>query len=344
MGTSWPRAWRVPVKLAGIKQVPEDFQVTELLPFSPSGEGEHVLVRIEKVNQNTATVAHQLALFADVSDRAVSWAGRKDRRALTQQWFSVHLPGRRDPPWQAFNFPGTRVIETGRHHRKLRPGTLAKNHFSIFLRNVETDRDALVAAMGRIANEGVPNYFGPQRFGRDGNNLMAARALLLDRKPVRSRNKRGLFLSAARAWLFNCVLAERVFGGSWNTLLPGELVSLVGSHSCFLADEIDSALLRRLAEWDISPSGPLPGKERMCPINLAGEIERAVLNREREMVDALIQFGLTSARRSLRLRPELLKYYCEQGNSWRLDFDLPPGGYATAVLREVVAVEDDVHA
>src|SRR5476651_2514717 len=148
-----------PLSTGKLKANPEDFIVEEDLGFEPDGEGEHLLVRIRKNGCNTQFVAEQLARFAGIPARSVSYAGLKDRHAVTEQWFCLHLPGKETPEFSLFQLAGCEIIQITRHRRKLRIGTLKGNAFMLVLRDI-SDRDAVEQRLALIARAGVPNYFG----------------------------------------------------------------------------------------------------------------------------------------------------------------------------------------
>ena len=328
-----PFAFGGPGCRALLRSEPEDFQVDEVTLVEPDGKGEHVLIRIEKRNANTDWVAGVLARHAGVPPRDVSYAGKKDRRALTRQWFSVRLAGKPEPDWGALESGDIRVLETARHGRKLRTGALRGNHFVIRARSLKGDTDRLQDRMQRLTEFGMPNYFGEQRFGRDNSNIIGAQAMFTGLAGRLSRQKRGLYLSAARSLLFNRVLAGRVAAGTWNRPVAGERLMLDGSRNSFKPDCIDSEILQRIAGMDIHPSGPLWGRGRL---QVDGEVERLEL----EAVAALGEFrkgledcGLKQERRALRARVSHFSWTIT-GNELVLAFYLPRGSYATALLRE----------
>ena len=228
-----------------------DFHVTELPLIEPVGEGEHAWLRVRKREENTATVAGRLAQLAGVPLRNVGYAGLKDRNAVTEQWFSVHLPGRADPDWRALESDRITLLQHTRHTRKLRRGALQGNAFRLRLRELSGDVDVLSSRLQQVAAEGVPNYFGEQRFGRDGSNLQTADRLFSNPRLRLSRNKRSLALSAARSLLFNQVLSARVAAANWNVPLAGDAMQLHGSHSYFIAAAIDADLSGRVAAQDV---------------------------------------------------------------------------------------------
>jgi tRNA pseudouridine13 synthase len=191
-----------------------------------------------------------------------------------------------------------------------------------------------------LRERGAANYFGPQRFGHDGNNLHHAQSMLLDGKRVRERHLRSLYLSAARSALFNQVLAARVRDGSWDTLLPGEAVMLDGSSSWFLSDTVDEQLRQRLAAFDVHPSGPLVGDGDTPATSAAAKTENDALSDCEEMLGALRATRMEPARRALRVTLVDLQVRQAPGEGWWLEFSLPAGAYATMVLREIFNVLD----
>jgi tRNA pseudouridine13 synthase len=328
-----PHAFGLPQATGCIRACPEDFRVDEIPLVEPDGEGEHVLLDIEKRNSNTDWVAKQLARLADVPNRDVSYAGLKDRNAVTRQWFSVRLAGKPEPDWRSLDSDDLKVFGAQRHSRKLRTGALRGNRFLIRVRDLTGDLDALEAHLRHIQEEGVPNYFGEQRFGHDGGNLAAAQALFAgDRKRV-DRRLRGIYISAARSLLFNQVLARRVEQGSWNRLLEGERVMLDGSASSFHAEQIDAPLLGRLQEMDVHPSGPLWGRGRSDVTAEAAEVEQRALAGFESWQQGLERCGAELGRRALRA-PVRDMIWSKEGDQMTLGFVLPRGSYATAVLRE----------
>lgn len=325
--------------LAGrIRAVPGDFEVDEILGYGASGAGEHAWLRIRKTGRNTHDLARLLARHAGVPQVAVGYAGLKDRQAVTTQHFTVHLPGRPDPDWSGLDAEGVEVLETSRHERKIRRGALRGNAFTIRIRDAAGDRALAESVVATIVGKGVPNYFGPQRFGRDGANLQRVVRLFggAGRRP--GREQRGLLLSAARAQLFNSVLAERVGRGDWNLPVPGDVFLLAGSQCQFAFDPDDGSIPERVAAMRIHPSGPLPGRScrSLEPDDQVGELERAVLAPWHAWVDGLARFGLDADRRALRLVVEGLSSEWS-GADLLLRFSLPAGTYATTVLRELVS-------
>ena len=331
-----PHAHGQPRLRGRLRAVPEDFEVREELGFALDGGGEHAWLRVRKRDANTDWVARRLAERAGVPVGAVGYAGLKDRHAVTEQWFSVHLPGRPEPDWADIADPDFAVLEAVRHSRKLRRGALKGNAFRIVVGDIDGDPAELAERLDLIAKIGAPNYFGDQRFGRDGGNLERAEAMFRGEEQARDRHRRGLYLSAARSALFNAVLARRVAEQTWNRLLPGEVLMLAGTHSFFTAAEPDDALHRRVTEFDLHPTGPLWGAGELPSLGPARQLEEAVAATLPTFRDGLISVGLKQERRALRLIVRDATLVFPDARTAALSFSLPAGAYATTVLRELV--------
>jgi len=317
-----------------LRTTPEDFVVDEELGFVADGAGEHVFLRVEKRGANTDFVAQELARHAGVAAEAVSYAGLKDRHAVTRQTFSVHLPGKKpEPDWSALAHAEFRVLSAARHGRKLKRGALKGNTFSIVLRDVVGDRDAVGVCVAAIAAAGVPNYFGEQRFGRGGANVARALAMFAGRRVP--RHERSLLLSAARSHLFNGVLAARVEGGTWRTPLAGEVWMLAGTHSIFGPEAMTPELQRRFVDGDIGPTGPLWGRGALRSIDEVAAIENAIVAPHVALAAGLEAAGLNQERRALVLHPQEFTVRWLSDRDLQLGFSLPTGAYATTVLREL---------
>ena len=329
-------AWGGPAVSGRLRTCPEDFCVRELPLVEPTGEGEHVCLLIRKRQENTDAVARLLAQHAAVPQRNVSYAGLKDRHALTEQWFSVHLPGKREPDWSELESATITLIRHLRHSRKLRRGALKGNAFRIRLRQVEGDRPVLEQRLEQVAAAGVPNYFGEQRFGRGGSNLRTADRLFSHLAGRLSRHQRGLALSAARSFLFNQVLDHRVREQTWNRAIPGEALQLDGSHSYFVAGTIDQELERRIEAQDVHPTGPLAGRGEVPVKGDCLRLEETCLAPFETWRHGLDAAGLRHERRALRLIIDELVWSWVEPGCLELNFSLPAGAYATSVLRELV--------
>lgn len=335
-----PLAFGAPLLTAAIRTVPEDFQVDELPAFEATGEGEHLLLDIRKRGANTVAIAKRLAQWAGVPEMGVSYAGQKDRHAVTTQRFSVHLPKRVAPDLAALESEEMQVLASTWHNRKLQRGALAGNRFKLVLRDVQGDQQAIAERLQTIAARGLPNWFGEQRFGRDGGNVPAALQMFAGRR-VR-KDQRSMLLSAARSALFNRVLAARVEQGNWDTPLEGEVWMLDGSRSVFGPEPMSDVLAERLARFDIHPSAPLWGVGELRSTGAARALEDHALSDEQAIAlrAGLEQAELKQERRSLRLRPALMQHAWLDAQTLEISFALPPGCYATAVLHELGEVVD----
>ena len=325
-----------PLATAILRATPDDFEVHEVLGFKPDGEGEHALILIQKRNTNTEWLARQLAKFADVKQVDIGYGGLKDRNAVTSQWFSVNLVGKSEPDWAQLNSTEMRVLCVARNRRKLKRGAHHGNRFTITLRDLHGDTPELEARLQAIRAQGVPNYFGEQRFGIAANNIKQARAMFAGEIQVGDRHQRGLYLSAARSLLFNAVLSRRVTERSWNSALPGDALMLEGTHSFFVTDAIDLTLVQRLQSGDVHPTGPLWGQGEPPVRGAARVLEHEVLSEHGLFRSGLEQAGLDQERRALRLRVDSLSWKFGPEGTLRLEFMLPSGAYATSVLRELV--------
>jgi len=306
-----PFAYGGPLAQVRFREQPEDFQVTEDLGFVPEGEGEHQYLHITKRGANTEWVAEAIARFAGVKPQDVGFCGLKDRHGIASQWFSIYFPKGEVPDWRQLGVQtGTDldVTDVTAGRRKLRRGQHAGNHFVIVLRTSSPlEQSVLEQRLAQIAAAGVPNYFGEQRFGRQGSNLGAAARWLEEGVPLRKLGPKGMIMSAARSHLFNLVLAARVTRGDWNRSLPGDLSP--------------------------QPTGPLWGRGRPLVNDETLAVEQDALAPLVQWQQGLEHCGLQQERRPLVLSPCHMRWLVT-GDKVELAFFLPPGQYATCVLRE----------
>jgi len=274
------------------------------MDLKPSGEGEHLWLLISKRDQNTAWVAGLLAKLAGVKRNDVGFCGLKDRFAVTSQWFSLYLPGR-DLDLSCLKHDDFQILSAARHTKKLRRGMHQGNKFQIILRDFSVDETALQDRLNVIQKCGMPNYFGEQRFGHQGNNLREAQALISADKLKGNRHGTGLYLSAARSWLFNLVVEKRISENQLYQTSEG------------------------------GDTGPLWGRGRSPVGGVIGEIESHVLAPWHDWCYALEHAGLTQQRRSVLVRPENIVSDWIERDQLKLQFSLPKGCYATVLLREI---------
>lgn len=362
-----PQPMTPPIKQALYKAKPEDFVVNERLEVDFTGEGEHLWLHIKKSGINTAYLAKLLSEWADIPLRDVGYSGLKDRLALTTQWFSLRLPKKQKPdsdfaPVDIKEHETVKIIAEHWHNKKLNRGTHNANQFVITLRDIEFakdqtlgDKSSVEQHLQTISKTGVPNYFGPQRFGFGGNNIREA--LNLFARPLKStssakkKNKRksavreqnSMELSAARSLIFNQILAARVQDGSWNTGLNGEVFNLNGSGSIFASEHMDETLQARLASGDIHPTAVMWGAGNDKVAGDAAELESTVVQQDAllaALATGLEQREVKAQRRALRLPVEDLswRWADEQDGEQTLvlSFKLTTGSFATSVLASVV--------
>ncbi len=323
-----------------IRSTSEDFQVDEIQQFTPSGKGEHVWLHIKKTGENTDWVGGLLAKIADVPRKDVSYAGMKDRHAVTTQWFSVQMPGREAPDWKVQLSDSIVVLDEQRHDRKLKRGALKGNAFKLVIRDFQgggsnqENEEELKASIARIVEQGIPNYFGEQRFGHDGLNIRKAQQWFKGELKVKSRPKRSIYLSAARSWVFNHILSERIKDDTWNKAVQGDVFMLDGSNSCF-SEDVDDEIIQRLQNQELRITGALWGRGELGSQNEIAELENKIASEFKTLCEGLEKHGLKQERKALRLSVKDLDYSFIDKGVLCLTFSLPAGAYATSVLSEI---------
>ncbi len=339
---NWHYLHGEPTVSGRLKAEPEHFIVREDLGFAPGGEGEHIFLHIRKRGQNTQWIARDLAKLAGVAQRDVTWAGLKDRHAVTEQWFGVHLPGKEMPDFSPLESDDVQIMAIARHNKKLKTGALKGNWFELTLIELDGEGD-LDARLQAIGKRGVPNYFGDQRFGHNGGNIEQARAMF-GGKRIKDRNKRSMYLSAARSYLFNLAASQRLAEGRGEQLLNGDCVMLAGSQSFFTLNDdnpLNEDIQARFASGDIRLSAPLWGRGRLLAEDEAGTLEQTALEGQQALMAGLEANGLKQERRALLLKPEQLSWQ-RDGDRLTLSFWLPAGTYATSLVRELIK-EKELH-
>ncbi|MDX1352023.1 MAG: tRNA pseudouridine(13) synthase TruD [Thiomicrorhabdus sp.] len=370
-------AYGKPLFKGELKTIPEDFKVTEISASQLTGEGEHLWCWVEKRGQNTDWVAGMLAKWAGTAKHNVGFAGQKDRQAVTQQWFSIQLPGKADPDPQTLDIDGVRILKMQRHNKKIQRGALLGNRFELVIRNiscctevlaVEEIKRALQTRLETLQKHGVPNYFGQQRFGREGNNLVQGEKLLLtglgkqDRRTRRGAKRKGgnhnqqsLYISALRSWMFNELLSLRIHQNNWNQVVKGDILQSANSEAVLLV-EPEQNLARLQASIDANEwliTGGLFGDGILPTMEDAYKLEQQVVQKYQAWCDALSANRVKQDRRALTLMPQELSWSFDElaepadiksnqqdSNSLtlKLSFTLPAGSFATMVLREIVQV------
>ena len=371
-----PQPTQPPLAQATYKAHATDFLVNEILPLDFTGEGEHLWLHIEKLGMNTAYLAKLLSEWAESPLRDVGYSGLKDRHALTTQWFSLRIPKKQLPesefaPVDISANESLTILAQQWHNKKLNRGTHKANQFIITLRDIqfadlevtaseqdlsakESDKSAVEQHLANISTTGVPNYFGPQRFGRNGNNVREALALFArpvpESRPNPKKSKRkqapreqnSMELSAARSLIFNEILAARVRDGSWNTGLAGEVFNLNGSGSIFASEVMDDTLQARLSSGDIHPTAVLWGVGNDKVSGVAAAIENEIVQNDpllHQLATGLEKRDIKAQRRALRLPIEELSWEWQDIDNEPilvLSFTLTTGSFATSVLASLV--------
>ncbi|QLB19599.1 tRNA pseudouridine(13) synthase TruD [Mannheimia granulomatis] len=330
--------YSAPQVLGRLKAEFTDFIVREELGYDLAGEGEFVIVKIRKTNANTLFVGEKLAKFVGISEREMSYAGLKDRHAVTEQWFCLHLAGKETPDFSTFKCEGVEILEVTRHNRKIRVGSLLGNHFELLLRDVKENED-LILRLHQLQAVGFPNYFTEQRFGRDGHNLTQALRWARGEITVKDRKKRSFYLSAARSEVFNLVVSQRIADGLMNKVLENDYVQLAGSNSffCVKKEEVEETQLR-LTQNDVLLSAPLIGEKSLEAV--ANPTERQIIEQHATLVELMKKERMNTARRAMLCKPKNLTWQFEQ-EGLRLTFFLESGSYATGLVRELIQLAEE---
>jgi tRNA pseudouridine13 synthase len=337
MSKSLQYLYTQPQSTGQLRSEMSDFKVFERLPFEPCGEGEHIFIHIRKTGANTLVVARELAKYFKVKEGLVSYAGLKDRFAVTEQWFGIHLPGKTVYDLSNLAIEGVEVLSVKRHNKKLRIGALSGNRFELVLRKVSNIDDVL-RRWAAVSQFGVPNYFGEQRFGINGGNLDRALELFQGKK-VKDKKKRGLYLSAARSEIFNQIISQRIENNQFESLSIGDVFMLSGTQSVFLAEAIDKTIMQRFQEKDIDLTAALWGAGELMSQGESQQLEQEIANEYSDFCQGLVKFGLKQERRRIRL--SLTEGQITSGNDTiTLSFFLPSGCYATTILRELINYQD----
>ena len=327
-------AYGRPTTNGQLKAKNSDFKVDEIMPVQTSGEGEHLWLKIEKDGSNTDWVAQTLAKHVGLKSMAVSYAGMKDRHAVTTQWFSLHLPGMEDPDFTSLVSDEFKILEQYRHDRKLKRGALSGNKFKLRITELKDDVAEIEERLQKIKLFGVPNYYGEQRFGRDMGNLHKAERMFKGELKKLKKQHRGLYLSSARSWIFNQLLSQRIQQNTWLEPMQGDVFMLNGKSACF-AEEVNDEIRERLGNAEINLTGCLWGEGESMATADAFALERSIADEFKPLAEGLESARLSQERRALRLMPNNLNWEIN-GDVLEMEFDLPTGAFATMVLRECV--------
>jgi tRNA pseudouridine13 synthase len=335
-----------------IKTEPEDFEVEEVPAYPPCGQGDFLYLWVEKRSMGAEYFVRQLARRLDIPPGEVGTAGLKDRHAVTRQMVSV--PAGVESRLGQVDGDGIRLLKVDRHTNKLKPGHLHGNRFRVLIRDADAQAgERLVPLLERLRRDGLPNFYGPQRFGRDGETVRLGLAMLLPlgrgqettpqrgettpqrEKKVRNPFLRKLALSAAQSVLFNHYLARRMADGMFRRVLPGDVMAKWPFGGLFVAEDVAREQARFDARETVT-AGPLFGRKTFAAAREAAEREATVLQECRVTPQSFHGFGklLQGTRRHNLIYVDDLQAEVE-ATGVRLRFTLPAGSYATVLLREI---------
>ena len=344
-----------PTVSAKLKVALTDFKVEENLAFRPTSSGEHIFLKVKKINLTTLDVVRKISQITGLKMSAIGYSGMKDKRGECVQWFSIPLQEKLENLIASLENDQLMVLTKQLNARKLKIGSHKENHFRIKLRDCRGGKSEFEKRLHRLMERGIPNYFGVQRFGRGMSNIRAMMAIaqeapnLSDSKFLRTHQakpqiKRGILISAARAYIFNQVLSARLNSGNWTEYVPGDVVNLDGTDSYFSVakGQWDEILEERLNNFDIHISGPLAGiiakQYKYITKSKAADIEDVALKKFKPLLKKLSEMNVLASRRPMRFLPENLRWSWSGDNILDLSFSLRRGSYATSLLREVCLI------
>ncbi|MDH4302317.1 MAG: tRNA pseudouridine(13) synthase TruD [Nitrospira sp.] len=324
-----------------IRTVPEDFHVEERPLYLPCGEGEHLYVRITKRGLSTPDLVRRLSSSLGIKAQAIGVAGLKDARAVTTQMVSLQGVTPEQVAGLKLDDMVLNLQVLGRHRNRLRTGHHAGNRFRLVIRQVaDHAAEAVPVILQQLSTRGVPNYFGPQRQGKKGDNYEVGAALLHDarRRERMNRSQRIWYLNAYQSFLFNGMLARRI--DHLDTVFVGDWAMKSENGACFLVEDAEKEQ-SRADRFEISPTGILFGSRVSWADGEPGRIEEAVIAEAGTTKEALIAAakacGFRGERRAFRVPLTELDWSLND-DALTLSFSLPPGAYATSVLRELMKV------
>jgi len=312
-----------------LKHSIDDFRVYEELGFEPTGEGEHLYLFIEKRDTTTDSVTQNLARHYGVKPYHIGDCGLKDAKAVTRQWFSIHLAGLKDFPEDPISDDFI-ILKKDWSLKKIKKGIHKGNRFDLIVREISGDKDEAIKQLEKIKNHGFANYFGEQRFGKGLKNVDNAMDAFTHGKKL-SRSKKSLYLSSLRSYLFNKILRNRLNSYEWQAPIEGDCFMLNGTRSIF-CDELSDEILQRYLEGDIHSIVSLAGEGDNIMSKTALNIENDVINEHMDMLDILLAQGLVKDKRATRQMLNNLSYEFND-DALTLSFYLPKGCYATTVMK-----------
>ncbi len=341
--TNFHYLYGVPKSRGVLKSIPEDFIVKEDLGFELTGEGEHIFIEVQKTGANTMFVAEVISKFLKMHPKFITHAGLKDRHGVTQQWFGIHLPGKETPDLLALQHPEFKVLQQTRHNKKLKIGALAGNFFELIVRNIDVASD-LEMRLERIKTEGVPNYFGEQRFGHDNSNLLKVMAWSQGLARIPDRSRKSFFLSAARSYLFNKIVSARIQNNTYAQPLVGDQMQFSDGNSYFKATADQLADIQaRFEKGLLRITAPMIGKGAWKDTDASEDNHVALFEQSLATLYpqllSLLEKETETQRRAISVIPQDLSWEWHDAETLQVRFYLPAGSYATSVMREIVLTE-----
>lgn len=325
-----------PTSSAKLKAKPEHFIVKEELGFDFTGSGEHVMVKVRKTGENTMFVANELARYCGVKSKDIGWAGLKDRHAITEQWLSIHMPKSDVPDFSAFEkqYPSIEIIDVAKHNKKLRPGDLIGNYFDIILSET-SNIEALEEKLQLVSQNGVPNYYGAQRFGKEGNNVEEAKRWGRDNVRTRNQNKRSMFLSSARSWIFNQIVSRRIEQGLFSTIILGDILNVAEQSTCVVEQSNLTQSQQHLEAGTAQITSALAGDNQLPTLLDALQLEQEVVDSEPDLMALIRGNRMRHDRRDIMLKPSEFEFQIKD-DQIVLHFYLSSGSFATSITRELI--------
>jgi len=318
-----------------LRTVPSDFQVDEVPLYLPSGEGEHLYLHVRKTGHTTAHVLRELGVQLGLRPQDIAAAGLKDRHAVTTQWLS--LPGKAERRLSGFSLPDVEILQVSRHANRLGMGHLKGNRFTVRVRGAEGTAALAAATLAELTRLGIPNYFGPQRFGLGGLNAEEGLRVLRGESKLRDPAVRRFLVSSVQSLVFNRFLALRLERGLFAALLTGDMAKKHDTGGVFEVQDADTES-PRAARGEVSATGTLFGRKVKPLTQDAGALER----------QALDAWGLTPAAFSSRKGDRrIVRIFAEdaavtpEDDGYTVTFSLPRGSFATSLLRELTGTDVD---
>lgn len=336
------------------KQSKDDFVVTEIPLYEFSGEGEHLIIKFRKKDLTTWDAQQIFSEQLGCKAKDIGYAGLKDKNAMTVQSFS--LPKSCEANLAKFHHDNIKILETTYHNNKIRIGHLRGNKFFIRLKRVNTvDSRKIEQILGQMVTWGIPNYFGFQRFGIEGDNYKKGEQIVQGKLKERSQKLRQMYINAYQSHLFNAWLSKRIelsklvdafepkaiyekLGLPLEIvkqmkkqehpfkLLPGDLMSHYPFGKIFHVENLDEEA-QKFHDRDRVPTGILAGKKIKVSIDLAYEYEK----------EFDIKIPEDGARRFAWIFPQDIESsYKDEKNWMELSFTLPKGSYATELISELI--------